>query len=266
MDITFGNGENMRFITANYTDTGNVKKTNQDSMLIEQADTNYGRVLLTAVCDGVGGLAKGEAASACLVKRLSAWFYEELPYLLRDGLKQEKLIESWQELLCETNEKIAAYGEKNGIRLGTTCCAILAAGSAYYIMNIGDSRAYLLSDNIYQLTKDQTYCQREIDLGRMTPEEAAVSTQRSVLLQCVGASDVVEPDFFTGRLKENQCFLLCSDGFSNLVSCREIYKILSPEAFVNSSVMKMNLINIAELVKARHERDNISALLFKTFM
>lgn len=262
--LRYGKGEKMKFITANHTDIGIRKKTNQDSMLILQASTDYGTVLLASVCDGMGGLAKGEIASSELVNRLSDWFYEELPQLLYDGLQPDALRNSWESLVKETNRKIAAYGEKCGISLGTTCCTLLAVDQVYYIMNIGDSRAYLLTDQLYQLTKDQTYCQREIDLGRMTPEQAAVDPQRSVLLQCVGASDVVEPDFFAGKLEPGQCFLMCSDGFAHLVSGKEIYDALGPGASVSSEVMKQNLYRLIELVKARRERDNISALLFKT--
>ena len=254
----------MKFLTAYHTDIGIRKKTNQDSLLLEQASTDYGDVLLAAVCDGMGGLAKGELASATLIRRLSEWFYQELPQLLYDGLQSGKLRNSWEQLIIETNHRIADYGRHNGISLGTTCVLFLAVDRVYYIMNIGDSRAYLLSDRLYQLTKDQTYCQREIDLGRMTPEQAAVDPQRSVLLQCVGASDVVVPDFFAGNLEADQCFLMCSDGFAHVISPQEIYQALNPGISQNSSGMRQSLVDLIELVKSRQERDNISALIFKT--
>jgi len=254
----------MFFVTANHTDVGIKKSTNQDSMLIEQAQTDCGNVLFAAVCDGMGGLAKGEVASATLVRRLSEWFFKELPRLLYGGLQPDKLRASWENIINETNHRIADYGERLGIGLGTTCVTFLAVEGVYYIMNVGDSRAYLLSDNLYQLTKDQTYCQREIDLGRMTPEQAAVDPQRSVLLQCVGASNVVEPDFFAGVLEQGQCYLLCSDGFSHVLSSNEIFELLNPMAAVNSDVMKQNLTYLVELDKSRGETDNISAMLIKT--
>ncbi len=254
----------MRFLTAYHTDVGIRKKTNQDALLLEQASTDYGEVLLAAVCDGMGGLAKGELASATLIRRLSHWFYQELPQLLYEGLQSEDLRKSWEQLILETNQRIAAYGRQRGISLGTTCVLFLAVDRVYYLMNIGDSRAYLLSDRLYQLTKDQTYCQREIDLGRMTPEQAALDPQRSVLLQCVGASDVVIPDFFAGSLEPHQCFLICSDGFVHVISPQEIYQALNPAVSGAAEGMKESLVNLVELVKARRERDNISAMLLKT--
>lgn len=254
----------MDFVTASHTDVGIKKKTNQDSMLIEQARTEKGNVLFAAVCDGMGGLQKGEVASATLVHRLSSWFYREFPTIFYNGLNPDVLRASWDKLVYETNHKISEYGERNGFGLGTTCVAFLAFDRAYYIMSVGDSRAYMLTDQIYQLTKDQSYVQREIDLGRMTPQQAAVDPQRSVLLQCIGASPVVEPDFFAGEMEENQCYLLCSDGFSHVISPQEMYSCLSPQAVPDSAVMKNNLFYLTELVKSRGEKDNISALLLKT--
>ena len=254
----------MYFITANHTDVGIKKSTNQDSMLIEQAQTDNGVVLFAAVCDGMGGLAKGEVASATLIRRLSEWFYTELPRLLYGGLKPDMLRASWENIINETNHRIADYGERLGIGLGTTCVTFLAVDSVYYIMNIGDSRAYLLSDNLYQLTKDQTYVQREVDLGRMTPEQAAVDPQRSVLLQCVGASSIVEPDFFAGALEPGQCYMMCSDGFAHVISGQEIYERLNPAVSLDTETMTQNLAYLVELDKSRGETDNISALLIRT--
>lgn len=255
----------MNFITANHTDIGTVKQTNQDSMLIEQAFTDMGNVLFAAVCDGMGGLAKGELASATLIRMLSDWFMEELPMLIRDGLKSDDLRNSWDRLAKKANKEIFEYGDRHGFALGTTCVIFLTFGNSYFIMNIGDSRAYLLSDQMYQLTKDQSYVQREIEMGNMTPEQAAVSPQRSVLLQCVGASDDIEPDFFAGSIAPNQTYLLCSDGFVHMASAGEVYERLCPAAATDSQTITQNLQYITELIKSRGERDNISALVFRTY-
>ena len=234
-------------------------------MLIEQARTEKGNVLFAAVCDGMGGLQKGELASATLINRLSDWFYQELPAILYNGLQPDELRTSWERLAVSENDRIASYGASSGYGLGTTCVTFLAFENVYYIMCVGDSRVYLLSDQIYQLTKDQSYVQREIDLGRMTPQQAAVDPQRSVLLQCIGASPVVEPDFFAGSLAPNQCYMLCSDGFSHMLAPQEIYDCLSPQAAVGTDIMKNNLAYLTNLAMSRGEKDNISALLVRTF-
>lgn len=73
--------------------------------------------------------------------------------------------------------------------------AALFYGNRYIICNLGDSRAYRLGNGIELITKDHSYVQRELDAGRMTEAEAEVSPQRSVILQCIGASDDIFPDF-----------------------------------------------------------------------
>lgn len=254
----------MNFLTAYHTDAGIRKSTNQDALLIEQAEAGNGNLLLAAVCDGMGGLSRGEVASGSMIKRLSDWFGTKFPLLLEDGLSPGTLRESLEELVFEANLKISRYGYEHGIALGTTCAAFLAAEDRYFILNVGDSRIYLLSDMLYQLTKDQSYVEREIENGRMTPEEAAADPRRSVLLQCIGAGGRVEPDFFMGKLEPDSCFLICSDGFVHTLSPAEIFNSLNSGACAGSDVMRERLYALTEVCKSRQEKDNITALLIKT--
>lgn len=255
----------MNFLTAFHTDVGIKKKTNQDSLLIHQAQTDSGNVLLAVICDGMGGLAKGEVASACMIRAFSDWFRLELPGMLSVGLQPEALRTSWESLVGSVDRKIAEYSDKNGVSMGTTCVALLVVNETYYIMNIGDSRIYLISENIYQLTKDQTYVQREMDAGRMTYEQSLSDPQRNVLLQCVGASPVIEPDFFMGDVKINQSYMLCCDGFRHVVDAREFFEILNPQTNTDPGTMQQNLIYLTELNKQRGETDNITAALIRTY-
>lgn len=255
----------MNFITAAYTDVGIKKMTNQDSLLIQQADTDYGAVLLAVLCDGMGGLQKGEVASASLVRDFSDWFHRELPVLLQNGLRQDALRDSWDSLIQRANVRIGNYGISARISLGTTCVAMLLVGDLYYILNVGDSRIYLISDDVYQLTKDQTYVQREMDANRMTYEQSLMDPQRSVLLQCVGASDVVEPAYYIGSVQPNQCFLLCCDGFRHVVDPAEFFEYLNPHVATDAKRMRANLVYLTELNKERQETDNITAALIKTY-
>lgn len=255
----------MNFLTAAHTDVGIKKKTNQDSILVQQAQTEFGNVLLAVVCDGMGGLSKGEVASARVIRTFSQWFRQDFPAILYGGMQPEALHASWERLVTNENARIAKYAEQTMVNMGTTCVAFLVVGNTYYIMNVGDSRVYLISDNLYQLTKDQTYVQREIDAQRMTYEQAMRDPQRNVLLQCIGASDVVQPDFFLGTLAENQCFLLCSDGFRHVIEPNEIFQHLGPKATGDLQSMRNGLIQLTELNKQRMETDNISAVLIRTY-
>ena len=255
----------MNFLTAFHTDIGIKKKTNQDSLLIHQAQTDAGNVLLAVICDGMGGLAKGEVASACMIHAFSDWFRLEFPNMLSAGLRPEALRASWEKLVSGVDQKIVNYSIENNVSMGTTCVALLLIEHTYYIMNIGDSRIYLLSDNIYQMTKDQTYVQREMDAGRMTYEESLRDPQRNVLLQCIGASPSIEPDFFMGDLQVNQCYLICCDGFRHVINPQEFYQFLNPNVCNDPAIMQQNLVYLTELNKQRNETDNITAVLIRTY-
>ena len=87
--------------------------------------------------------------------------------------------------------------------------------------------------------------------------------QRNVLLQCVGASDSVTPDFFTGDAMENTVFMLCSDGFRHVITEQEIYEKLNPYVLTDERQMRDNAAWLTELNKQRMEVDNISAALVK---
>lgn len=254
----------MEFLTAGHTDVGTEKRINQDSYFIGQAHTGTEKILFACVCDGMGGLSRGEMASASMIRRLSDWFANELPEISDGGFSAEMLQTRWMDLISDANSSMNEYGERHHLSIGTTCAAFLALKERYYVMNIGDSRVYLLSDGIRQITRDQTWCQREVDSGRMTRKEAETHPYRNVLLQCVGGGGSVLPDFFSGELKGEQCFLLCSDGFAHAASPEELLERLNPAASVSEEVMKKNLIELTETEKERGEKDNITALLLKT--
>ena len=245
--------------TACCTDVGLRKKTNQDSALLMQAQTANGPVLLAALCDGMGGLARGEVASGAVIRALRRWFSEELPPLLEAQEFPTELRGSWSRFILEMNRAIAGYGRTIGANIGTTVTLLLFARGNYYIANVGDTRVYLAHDRLYQLTHDQTLVQKEMDEGKLTPEQAARDPRRSVLLQCVGASAEVAPDFFTGPLCAGQRYLLCCDGFRHNISPEEIYQAISRAESEQEMVSALRAL--IELNKQRQEGDNITAVL-----
>lgn len=85
------------------------------------------------------------------------------------------------EYSSKSESKIKQYGAGQGVNLGTTVVALLVTDMRYYLMNVGDSRAYLVNDKLIQLTKDQTFVGREIELGHMTIEQAKTDPRRNVL-------------------------------------------------------------------------------------
>lgn len=252
----------MRFIATADTDIGISKDTNQDSVLIKHAKVDGEEVLMAVVCDGMGGLSKGELASATVIRAFASWFDEELPFEL-ENVDLQVIGAKWSLLLKELNAQILEYSKENGIEgVGTTFSGILFIGSQYVIGHVGDTRIYHLGSSLTQLTTDQTFVAREISRGTMTLEQAKTDKRRNLLLQCIGASKVVEPQVICGKT-EKGAYMLCSDGFRHEITEAEIYESLNPINLMNKDAMHNNAKYLIEQVKSREEKDNISVLLIK---
>ena len=251
----------MRYMVTADTDVGISKSTNQDSVLIKHASTELGEVLLAIVCDGMGGLSKGELASATVIREFARWFDEDLPWELIN-LNMQVIGGKWALMLKDLNMKILEYGTALGTSLGTTFSGILFVDNQYVIAHVGDTRVYQISSSLNQLTTDQTFVAREISRGTMTVEQAKTDKRRNLLLQCVGASKNVEPQVICGTA-EKGAYMLCSDGFRHEITEMEMYESLNPINFMNKSAMHNNAKYLIEQVKSRQEKDNISVVLIK---
>lgn len=256
----------MNYIVAASTDIGNTKSTNQDSYGVKVVNTPTGKMTFAVLCDGMGGLAKGEVASATVVNAFCNWINSRLPVLASSGTISDADIRSdWTKIVVDYNEKIKQYGAANGINLGTTVTAILITAYRYYIVNVGDTRAYEITNDIKVLTKDQTLVARETELGMITEQQAETDPRRSVLLQCIGASDSVDPDFFFGDTVQHAVYMLCSDGFRHEITSEEINQCLNPDCMTDADKMQSNMRALIELNKQRQERDNITVVCVRTF-
>lgn len=254
----------MRFTATADTDIGTSKNVNQDSVLVKHAAYDGGEVLLAVICDGMGGLAKGELASATVVRAFSKWFDEELPYELED-VNLEVIGGKWSLLLKGLNARILEASQeycRAGEAMGTTFTGILFVDNRYVIAHVGDTRIYQIASAMKQLTTDQTFVAREVNRGTMTLDQALHDRRRNMLLQCVGASDVVEPQILTGTAVKG-VYMLCSDGFRHEITEHEMYESLNPANLMNKRAMHSNAKYLIEQVKSRRERDNISVVLIK---
>lgn len=253
----------MKYLGSAVTDMGISKKTNQDSMCLKIANTKtHGQIAMSVVCDGMGGLEKGELASATVIRTFVNWFEKELPVKV-DTYSWQALSAEWDKMIKAQNYKILEYGKTLGTELGTTVSAMLIIENKYMIVHVGDSRVYEISGDIKQLTEDQTFVAREVKRGNMTVEEAKKHPKKSVLLQCVGASRTVAPDILFGDILPNTVYLLCSDGFRNQLTNDEIYECFNPTNANSVEAMTQNSQYLIDLVKGRKEKDNISAALIK---
>lgn len=144
----------MRYLISASSDVGIKKENNQDSLMAKILSIDGEEVALAVLCDGVGGLAKGEVASATVVKAFDKWFSERFPEIFYSDNVDSLIYSDWQKLLEVYNCKIREFGIANNISLGTTITAILLLRERYYIVNIDDSRTYEISNKVRQLTKD----------------------------------------------------------------------------------------------------------------
>ncbi|MGN0320167.1 MAG: PP2C family protein-serine/threonine phosphatase [Lachnospira sp.] len=255
----------LNYIISANTDIGTTKNTNQDSLSVKILNTPVGRMAFAVLCDGMGGLDKGEVASAAVINAFNEWVTQELPKICGEQLADDVIRMQWSSIITNMNQKIKSYGARQGVKLGTTAVIMLITDNRYYIMNVGDSRAYEISNTITQLTNDQTFVAREIAMGNMTPEQAETDSRRNVLLQCVGASDEVYPDMIYGETKQNAVYMLCSDGFRHVISSQEIFEKLNPSVLYDENNMSVNSRDLIEINKCRGETDNISVALVRTF-
>lgn len=255
----------MNFVISATTDIGIRKKTNQDSLSVKTIQTNQGRMVFAVLCDGMGGLQRGEVASAALIHAFNQWVTEQLPSLCNAPIEDYIIREQWMEITAKMNEEIKRYGNYHQVQLGTTLVAILITEKRYYIINVGDSRAYEIKDELIQLTKDQTFVEREVQLGNMTREQAEKDSRKNVLLQCVGASPEVYPEMFFGDTKQDAVYMLCSDGFRHEISTDEIFNGFKPDNLLNELDMERNARRLIDINKQRQETDNISVVLVRTF-
>lgn len=224
------------------SDVGLVRSVNQDS--------GYAGPHLLAVADGMGGAAAGDVASAVAISHLAPLDTLDLDAVDPDAVgPQDPAGPDVFALLrgavaaahTELRERAAQDPSLRG--MGTTVIAALRRGNLLSMVHIGDSRAYLARDGaVSQLTADHTYVQHLVDLGELTPQEAAEHPQRSMLLRVLGDHDLgVELDESVRELAAGDRFLLCSDGVSSYVSARAIARTLlaAPDAATCADTLVM---------------------------
>ncbi len=203
----------MRFIWAVATHPGMIRDHNEDSVFPTSAGSGDGP-LLVAVADGMGGHAGGEVASRIAVEMISA--DTSIPLDRR---------------ITDANDAIAAEGtrDRSLAGMGTTVSAAeIGADGSVTIGHVGDSRVYLLRDGtLTQLTRDHTFVAELVADGRITPEEAAVHPQRSMILRALGHGRPLEVDVIEERLSAGDRLMICSDGLSGMIDDDNIAALLS---------------------------------------
>lgn len=252
----------MEYIVAASTDIGTARKSNQDAVCIKKAQTEKGKVVMAVVCDGMGGLSRGEVASASIVYGLNDWFEQKLPQELSKG-SIEEISKSLLQVVVQMHEALFELGKKQMQSLGTTISCLLLIEQEYVIIHAGDSRIYQMRKYLTQLTTDHTVTAREVAAGRMTEEEAKHSPDRSKLTQCIGVGKKCELEIKYGRAKKGDMYLLCSDGLHHHITIEEMTSLLTGKDMDSEKTMQELCKKMIHLVMQRGEKDNISVVLLK---
>ena len=253
------------------TDIGAKNRVNQDAIMLKTAvSRDLGRICFAVCCDGLGGLSRGEVASRAFINRMEKWFFNDLvsmtAYPVYGPGDSHRLLSRvrimWSDIANQMNEDIAEYGRQEGIKLGTTAVLFLLVGHRYRIMHIGDSRLYMSQGGLFrQMTRDHSLIQKQLDSGAITPMQALVSDKKSVLLQCIGASESIEPDFQEGALFQDASVILCSDGCWRKLGASEISETMNDLARRDERAINERARELISGARRRGEQDNISVIL-----
>jgi serine/threonine protein phosphatase PrpC len=204
------------------TDVGLVRRSNQDSFGL---DDELG---LYVVCDGMGGATGGEVASDLAVQSFLATAKQELEASTAlNGERNKNCL--WRAALAANRAvRMRAEYDVRYRGMGTTLVAARIEDGDLVVLNVGDSRAYLVrAGEVDQLTSDHSYVAESVRLGMMTVEQAQRSSLQSVITRAIGAEDDVEPEIFQQQVQAGDTLLLASDGLTRHVSDEMIAEILS---------------------------------------
>ncbi len=221
-----------RLVFGHLSDVGMVRGNNQDSAFtLFAASTSVDDLPdfgLFIVADGMGGHLDGERASAITTRIVARHVLREIYAVLLSQQMDEPERPSISDVLRgavqEANEAVTEQIPEGGTTVTTT----VIIDDLAYIAHVGDSRAYLITDDrIEQITRDHSLVQRLIELDQLTPEEAAEHPQRNVLYRAIGQSETLDVDAITRRLPPHSRLMLCSDGLWNMVPEDQIQEIVS---------------------------------------
>lgn len=245
----------MPLLCSGQSDRGIVRKTNQDSILINTNKKCF------VVADGMGGHRGGDIASQITVQIFSERLEStELENLSKIDLVK-KAIQDANKIIFEKSQ-----AEERLQGMGTTVVALIIEKSKAFVANVGDSRAYLINNKqIYQLSKDHSLVQEKINLGIYNREEAAKDRMKNILVKTLGFEEHIQIDIFEYTISKNDIFLLCSDGLYGKVYDDEIVDIINRNISDPENATTENLDQaVQELINRANElggNDNISIIL-----
>jgi len=232
--------------TVNIYETGCVRKNNEDSFLI------LPEFNLFAVADGMGGHNAGEVASGLAVAEMKKRA-SQLTFIDADGI-QNWMLDTITEANREVYEASLRTEETEG--MGTTLTALVIRGNKAVIGHVGDSRIYLWRDlSLSLLSEDHSMVNELVRLGQLTEEKARNHPHKNVLTRALGAERTIPVDCFQLEVLPGDVFLLCTDGFSNMIEEEEMVS-----QFSSLGTWEEHLETFRRIVLERGAPDNFTVV------
>lgn len=232
----------MQYVSGVYWRRGRAAGINQDAVVLQQVLTGRGRVLMAAVCGGMGELSFAEQASGYVADQLREWFYGELLCLIRRKKRLWVIRRSLDRHIFHMQRQLGRYAAKEEVSLGTTMTALVLWEGTWLLWHLGDSRAYRLRrGRTEQLTIDHL---RGAEEG----------------MKCVGSFGCFAPQHGMGLLRKREGILLCTDGFRRRVSKQELGDVLRLREPVGEEQVGRRLKEIGGVCMERGETDHLSAV------
>ncbi len=231
------------------TDTGKQRSTNQDAYYSGFLFDNSAFVV---VCDGMGGANAGNIASETAVKVISDYVNNSYS----NKMDRYSLSNMLKSAVVSANMNVfeKSQNDPDLIGMGTTAVVLVVRNGLAIICHVGDSRVYLVNDEVTQITRDHSVVQTLVESGELTPDEAKNHPRKNIITRALGVEETVFPDCMEIPVKIGDTVLVCTDGLSNFIEIDKIKSIFEENDIEN---VTQNLINTAN---ENGGGDNITAV------
>lgn len=234
------------------TDIGKKRKLNQD--FVYASDEPVGNLPnIYIVADGMGGHNAGDYASKCTVETM-----------IREirGCFEKSPIRILSKAIRVANDQVRrkAREDESLFGMGTTVVAATCLGKYLQVANVGDSRLYIINDEVRQITRDHSLVEEMVRMGGIDREAARNHPDKNIITRAIGARDTIEIDFFHEELKSGDIVLMCSDGLTNMLEDEEIGRILKSQDTIEEGAAKL-----IEAANSNGGKDNIAVIIIDMF-
>ncbi len=232
---------------------GMVRQENQDSYMFDSFSNTVGYAV---VCDGMGGASGGKMASSIAVNAFASNILR-----IGDNCDEDKLKSTLDLAIESANGDIYFKGlqDDNLKGMGTTLVSVVVINDVAYFANVGDSRAYIIRDDvIHRISHDHSAVQELIDQGMLTESQARTHPNKNIITRAIGVNEKIEYDFYKENLLPDDIIVLCTDGMTNYVDDLEI-----PFEIVKQTNLENVPQRLIELANSRGGSDNSTVVIIK---